>query len=77
MEWWDIAKDEITDDKIKFLENKWETLKDISEPSRQQLDELTDLKNQVCSYYKDKTDATKLTAKVDWYERGTINLIFY
>jgi hypothetical protein len=49
-EWWDIAKIKIksitiesskkvniTDDKIKALENKLETLKDISEPSRQQL----------------------------------------
>ena len=47
-EWWDIAKIKIksitieaskkvniTDDKIKALENKLETLKDISEPSRQ------------------------------------------
>jgi hypothetical protein len=46
-EWWDIAKIKIksitieaskrvntTDDKIKALENKLETLKDISEPSR-------------------------------------------
>jgi hypothetical protein len=45
-EWWDIAKIKIksitieaskkvntTDDKIKALENKLETLKDISEPS--------------------------------------------
>jgi hypothetical protein len=47
-EWWDIAKIKIksitieaskkvniTDDKIKALENKLETVKDISEPSRQ------------------------------------------
>jgi hypothetical protein len=33
----------ITDDKIKALENQLETLKDISEPSRQQLEELADL----------------------------------
>jgi hypothetical protein len=46
IEWWDIAKIKIksitieaskkvniTDDKIKALENKLETLKDISEPS--------------------------------------------
>jgi cell division protein FtsX len=55
-EWWDIAKIKIksitieaslkvntTDDKIKALENKLETLKDISEPSRQQLEELAQI----------------------------------
>jgi hypothetical protein len=54
-EWWNIAKIKIksitieaskkvniTDDKIKVLENKLEALKDISEPSRQQLEELAD-----------------------------------
>jgi hypothetical protein len=36
-----------TDDKIKALENKLETLKDISESSRQQLEELAELENQI------------------------------
>jgi hypothetical protein len=35
-------KVKITDDKIKVLENKLEALKDISEPSRQHLEELAD-----------------------------------
>ena len=82
-EWWDIAKIKIksitieaskkvntTDDKIKALENKLETLKDISEPSRQQLEELADLENQIHSHYENKTDAARLRAKVDWYEKG-------
>ena len=59
-----------TDDKIKALENKLETLKDISEPSRQQLEELADLENQIHSHYENKTDAARLRAKVDWYEKG-------
>jgi TolA-binding protein len=59
-----------TDDKIKALENKLETLKDISEPSRQQLEELADLENQIHSLYENKTDAARLRAKVDWYEKG-------
>jgi flagellar biosynthesis GTPase FlhF len=59
-----------TDDKIKVLENKLETLKDISEPSRQQLEELADLENQIHSHYENKTDAARLRAKVDWYEKG-------
>ena len=82
-EWWDIAKIKIksitieaskkvntTDDKIKALENRLETLKDISEPSRQQLEELADLENQIHSHYENKTDAARLRAKVDWYEKG-------
>ena len=82
-EWWDIAKIKIksitieaskkvntTDDKIKALENKLETLKDISEPSRQQLEELADLENQIHSHYENKTDTARLRAKVDWYEKG-------
>ena len=82
-EWWDIAKIKIksitieaskkvstTDDKIKALENKLETLKDISEPSRQTLEELADLENQIHSHYENKTDAARLRAKVDWYEKG-------
>ena len=82
-EWWDIAKIKIksitieaskkvntTDDKIKALENKLETLKDISEPSRQQLEELADLETQIHSHYENKTDAARLRAKVDWYEKG-------
>jgi len=63
----------ITDDKIKVLENKLETLKDILDPSRQQLKDLTDLENQIRSHYQNKTDAARLRAKVDWYEKGTIN----
>jgi hypothetical protein len=50
-------------------ENKLETLKDISEPSRQQLEELADLENQIHSHYENKTDATRLRAKVDWCEK--------
>jgi hypothetical protein len=45
-----------TDDKIKALENKLETIKDISESSRQQLEELADLENQIHSRYENKTD---------------------
>ena len=45
-------------------------LKDISEPSRQQLEELADLENQIHSRYENKTDAARLRAKVDWYEKG-------
>jgi predicted transcriptional regulator len=80
--WWDIAKIKIksitieaskkvntTDDKIKALENKLETLKDISEPSRQHLEELADLENQIHSHYENKTDDERLRAKVDWYEK--------
>ena len=76
---WDIAKIKlksitieaskkvnITDDKIKALENKLETLKDISELSRQQLEELADLENQIHSHYENKTEAARLRAKVDW-----------
>ena len=86
-EWWDIAKIKIksitieaskkvntTDDKIKALENKLETLKDISESSRQQLEELADLENQMHSHYENKTDAARLRAKVDWYEKGNNQL---
>ena len=75
-EWWDIAKIKAskkvntTDDKIKALKNKLETLKDISEPSRQQLEELADLESQIHSHYENKTDAARLRAKVDWYEKG-------
>ena len=47
----------ITDDKINVLENKLQTLKDITEPSRQQLEELADLENQIRSQYENKTDA--------------------
>jgi TolA-binding protein len=50
----------ITDDKIKALENKLETLKDISELSRQQFEELADLENQIHSHYENKTDAARL-----------------
>ena len=69
-EWWDRAKIKIksinieaskkvniTDDKIKVLENKLETLKDKSEPSRQQLEELTDLENQIRSHYENNNEA--------------------
>jgi hypothetical protein len=46
------------------LSNKLETLKDISEPSRQQLEELADLEKQIHSHYENKTDAARLRAKV-------------
>jgi hypothetical protein len=49
-----------TDDKIKALENKLETIKDISESSRQQLEELADLENQIHSRYENKTDTAKV-----------------
>jgi len=57
---------------MKFLENKLETLNDISEPSRQQLQELTDIEKQVrsWSYYENNTDAARPRAQVDWYEKG-------
>ena len=80
-EWWDIAKIKIKSitieaskkvnitDKINVLEIKFETLKDISQPSRQQLDGLADLENQTRSQYENKTDAARLRAKVDWYKK--------
>jgi hypothetical protein len=46
--------------KIKALENKLETLKDISESSRQQLEELAELENQIHSRYENKTDTAKV-----------------
>ena len=75
-EWWDIATIKIKSITIeapkiiKAPEKKLKTLKDISESSRQQLEELADLENQIHSHYENKTDAARLRAKVDWYEKG-------
>jgi hypothetical protein len=44
------SKTNIFQSKLYTLENKLETLKDISEPSRQQLEELADLENQIHSH---------------------------
>ena len=79
-EWWDIAKIKIksktieaskkvntTDDKIKALENKLETLKDISEPSRQQLVDWYEKGEQSTKYFfnlERKNGQNKLWQKI-------------
>jgi len=78
--WWDIGKDKIreiamwagkklkkSDQHIKDLENK---LANTSEQEQNQMPNLDEIRNEINEYYENKTEAARIRAKENWYEKG-------